>query len=230
MTGEKIKVGTIVVNIDVYGFVMEVRSGGVRKAKVVYCPPNPGVKVEKIEDLCAWPNRIVEGQLATDADIQMALTAAELHERTKVFYDREVEHVRKSPRYGHLVPLWEDEKPSAVRNIERQIAKTFPRAVDAFFVHQASEGQPVVVAWADESIKRKQVEAALLPFVRGFVHNGGQRYWFVKSPFIKVFGGVYLMTFSPDGESAVPCLKRRWERDWNLPSGKLPDGATEGNS
>lgn len=193
---EKFSIGTIVAHYNNYGYVAEIHRD---KVLVLYPYEAPDMHEEIIADFdgSKWPLRIVQGQKVTVEEIKRMLDLFQEFERLDRIFDTEVEDLKRSPEYGHL--LTEDNgggrRSLAEENIRRHLKKHFPKG--QFRIAQLASSEAIEVTWRNTSkctVDQRRLELLLMPFLWGVTDDDGG-YVHVRNPFATVFGGVFHIEF-----------------------------------
>ena len=202
MTQSKnVEVGSIVAYRDDYGYVVEINGD---EAVILYPRLAPRRVTEKLSSLhgSKWPLRIVEGQRASEEDLERVSMVFQEFEHLNAIFWREVANFKASPEYKHLLTE-EDELRGddtlAMVNIQRHLMKNFPDAKGLFHVTQLPPYDTIQVTWQNtiqRKIAKSEVEPLLRPFEWGVTDKEG-RYQELRNPFAKVFGGVYFVELYP---------------------------------
>ena len=139
----------------------------------------------------------VQGQRATVEDIKKILDLFQEFERLDRIFDTEIEELKRSPEYGHLLTEEDrgSEGPLALENIRRHLKKHFPKG--QFRIAQLASSEAVEVTWRNTpkcKVDQARLEVLLMPFLWGVTDDDGG-YVHVRNPFATVFGGVFHIEF-----------------------------------
>ncbi len=174
----KFSIGTIVIHYN-NCYIAEIHGD---KALVLFPYEAPDTHKENIVDFdgSKWPFDLVRE-----------------FERLDRIFDAEIEDIKKSPEYAHL--LTEEnggaKRSLVVENIRRHLKRHFPKG--QFRVAQLSSSETIEVTWRDTpkcKIDQDRLEMLLIPFLWGVTDDEGG-YVHVRNPFATVFGGVFHIEF-----------------------------------